>query len=55
VNNSDRGPIKVGAIGHKGIDIANLEPVKRESAILSPIEGRIAELRLRLNATVKEG
>jgi len=55
IGNPDRGPIKVGDIVHKGEEIANLEAMKMENAILAPIDGQIAELCFKLNETVQEG
>jgi pyruvate carboxylase len=40
---------------HKGEEIANLEAMKMENAILAPFEGQIAEVCVKLNDTVQEG
>ena len=49
------GPIKVGDIVHKGEEIANLEAMKMENAILAHVDGQIAEVCVKLNETVQEG
>ena len=48
-------PIKAGDIVHKGEEIANLEAMKMENAILAPMDGQIAEVCVKLNETVQEG
>ena len=55
IGNPSRGPIKVGDIVHKGEEIANLEAMKMENAILAPTEGQISEVCVKLNETVQEG
>jgi pyruvate carboxylase len=55
IGNPERGPLKVGDIVHKGEEIANLEAMKMENAIIAPFEGQIAEVCFSLNDTVKEG
>jgi pyruvate carboxylase len=55
IGNPDRGPVKVGDIVHKGEEIANLEAMKMENAILSPIDGQIKEVCVKLNDQVTEG
>ena len=55
IGNPDRGPIKVGDIVHKGEEIANLEAMKMENAILAPFDGQITEVCVKLNDTVQEG
>ncbi len=55
IGNLERGPIKVGDIVHKGEEIANLEAMKMENAILAPFDGQILEVCVKLNDTVKEG
>ncbi len=55
IGNPARGPIKAGDIVHKGEEIANLEAMKMENAILAPMDGQIAEVCVKLNETVQEG
>ncbi len=55
IGNPERGPIKAGDIVHKGEEIANLEAMKMENAILAPLDGQIAEVCIKLNETVQEG
>ena len=40
---------------HKGEEIANLEAMKMENAILAPMDGQITEVCVKLNDTVQEG
>jgi pyruvate carboxylase len=55
IGNPDRGTLSVGDIVHKGEEIANLEAMKMENAILSPFDGQIVEIAVKLNDTVAEG
>ncbi len=55
IGNTDRGSLSVGDIVHKGEEIANLEAMKMENAIMAPIDGQIAEIAVKLNDTVVEG
>ncbi|ABU59014.1 biotin/lipoyl-containing protein [Roseiflexus castenholzii] len=55
IGNPQRGPIHVGDVVHKGEEVANLEAMKMEHAILAPFSGRIAEVCIKLNDVVKEG
>jgi pyruvate carboxylase len=55
IGNPARGPVKAGDIVHKGEEIANLEAMKMENAILAPTDGLIAEVCVKLNETVQEG
>ncbi|MBZ0154782.1 MAG: biotin/lipoyl-binding protein [Alphaproteobacteria bacterium] len=55
IGNPERGAIKVGDIVHKGEEIANLEAMKMENAIIAPFDGQIAEVCVKLNDTVQEG
>ena len=50
----ERGPIRVDYCA-QGQEIANLEAMKMENAILAPFEGRIVEICTKLNDTVQEG
>jgi pyruvate carboxylase len=54
IGNPARGVLKVDDIVHKGEEIANLEAMKMENAILAPFDGRIAEVCVKLNETVRE-
>ncbi len=55
IGNPERGMIKAGDIVHKGEEIANLEAMKMENAIIAPFEGQISEVCVKLNDTVQEG
>ena len=55
IGNPARGTVKAGDIVHKGEEIANLEAMKMENAILAPFDGQIVEVCVRLNETVQEG
>ena len=55
IGNPDRGTLSVGDIVHKGEEIANLEAMKMENAILAPFEGQITEIGVKLNDSVVEG
>jgi pyruvate carboxylase len=55
VGNPARGPVKAGDIVHKGEEIANLEAMKMENAIIAPFDGQIVEVCVKLNDTVQEG
>lgn len=54
IGNPKRGALKIGDIVHKGEEIANLEAMKMENAILSPYDGHVEEICVRLNASVVE-
>jgi pyruvate carboxylase len=55
IGNPARGALKVGDIVHKGEEIANLEAMKMENAIVAPFAGQIAEVSVKLNSFVVEG
>lgn len=55
IGNPDRGTIKAGDIVHKGEEIANLEAMKMENAIMAPFDAQITEVCVKLNDTVQEG
>ena len=54
IGNPARGRLKVGDIVRKGEEVANLEAMKMENAILSPFDGHIVEIAARLNDSVIE-
>jgi len=54
IGNPARGTLKPGDIVHKGEEIANLEAMKMENAIMAPFDAHIAEIAVKLNATVQE-
>jgi len=54
IGNPIRGTLKPGDIVHKGEEIANLEAMKMENAIMAPFDAQIAEIAVKLNATVQE-
>ena len=54
IGNPKRGALKIGDIIHKGEEIANLEAMKMENAILSPYDGHVEEICVKLNASVVE-
>jgi len=55
IGNPERGVIKVGDIVHKGEEIANLEAMKMENAILAPFDAQLIEICVKLNEPVQEG
>ncbi len=55
IGNPERGTLKAGDIVHKGEEIANLEAMKMENAIVAPYDGQIAEVCVKLNDFVIEG
>ena len=55
IGNPERGALRVGDIVHKGEEIANLEAMKMENAIIAPFDGQIAEVCVKLNSFVTEG
>lgn len=55
IGNPQRGTLKVGDIVHKGEEIANLEAMKMENAILAPFDAQIKEICVKLNDAVQEG
>jgi pyruvate carboxylase len=55
IGNPERGLVRAGDIVHQGEEIANLEAMKMENAILAPFDGQIAEVCVRLNESVREG
>jgi len=55
IGNPGRGQVREGDIVHKGEEIANLEAMKMENAILAPMDGQITEVCVRLNDRVQEG
>ncbi len=54
IGNPDRGPLNVGDIVRKGEEVANLEAMKMENAIFSPVDGQIVEIAAKLNESVVE-
>jgi pyruvate carboxylase len=54
IGNPERGALRVGDIIRQGEEIANLEAMKMENAILAPFDGQIAEVCVKLNDTVHE-
>ena len=55
IGNPERGALKGGDIVHKGEEIANLEAMKMENAIMAPFDAQIAEVCVKLNSFVVEG
>jgi len=55
IGNPARGALRTGDIVHEGEEVANLEAMKMENAILAPFEGQIVEVCIKLNDTVQEG
>jgi pyruvate carboxylase len=55
IGNPARGLLKAGDIVRKGEEIANLEGMKMENALLAPFDGQIAEICVKLNDTVSQG
>jgi pyruvate carboxylase len=54
IGNPERGALRVGDIIRQGEEIANLEAMKMENAILAPFDGQISEVYVKLNDTVHE-
>jgi len=54
IGNPERGSLKVGDFVHRGEEIANLEAMKMENAIVSPFDGHIVEICVKLNDFVVE-
>ena len=54
IGNPERGSLKVGDFVHKGEEIANLEAMKMENALVSPFDGHIVEICVKLNDFVVE-
>lgn len=54
IGNPERGALKVGDLVRKGEEIANIEAMKMENAILSPFDGQIKEICAKLNDIVQE-
>ena len=55
IGNPARGALQAGDIVHKGEEIANLEAMKMENAIIAPFDAQIAEVCVKLNSFVVEG
>jgi pyruvate carboxylase len=55
IGNPERGSLKTGDIVHKGEEIANLEAMKMENAIIAPFDGEIQQICVKLNDFVEEG
>ena len=55
IGNPERGSLKVGDIVHKGEEIANIEAMKMENAIVAPFDAQIVAIHVKLNETVEEG
>jgi pyruvate carboxylase len=55
IGNPERGTLRVGDIVHKGEEIANLEAMKMETAIVAPFDAHIEEVCIKLNDPVQEG
>lgn len=55
IGNPSRGTIKPGDIVHTGEEIANLEAMKMENALLAPFDAQVEEICVKLNEAVKEG
>ncbi len=55
IGNPQRGTIRTGDIVHKGEEIANIEAMKMENAIVAPFDGQISEICIKLNDQVQEG
>jgi pyruvate carboxylase len=55
IGNPERGALRSGDIVHKGEEIANLEAMKMETAIVAPFDAHIEEICVKLNDPVQEG
>lgn len=54
IGNPKRGTLKVGDIVRKDEEIANLEAMKMENVVVSPLDGCIKEICAKLNDSVQE-
>lgn len=55
IGNPKRGTLNVGDIVRKSEEIANLEAMKMENVVVSPLDGCIVEICAKLNDSVQEG
>lgn len=55
IGNPQRGVLRVGDMVHKGEEIANIEAMKMENAIIAPFDAQVKEICIRLNESVQEG
>ena len=55
IGNPERGALKIGDIVHRGEEIANIEAMKMENAIVAPFDGSVREICVKLNNSVIEG
>jgi pyruvate carboxylase len=55
IGNPQRGALRAGDMVHKGEEIANLEAMKMENAIIAPFDAQVKEICVRLNESVQEG
>jgi pyruvate carboxylase len=55
IGNPERGALKAGDIVQKGEEIANLEAMKMENALVAPFDAHIVEVCVKLNSFVIEG
>jgi len=55
IGNPERGILRAGDIVHKREEIANLEAMKMENAIVAPFDGHVIEVCVKLNDAVIEG
>ncbi len=55
IGNPQRGALKAGDMVHKGEEIANLEAMKMENAIIAPFDALVREICVKLNESVQEG
>jgi pyruvate carboxylase len=55
LGNPNRGNIAVGDFVHEGEEVANIEAMKMENALTSPLNARVSEICVSLNDAVIEG
>jgi len=55
IGNPERGTLRAGDIVNKGEELANLEAMKMETAIVAPFDSQIVEICVKLNDPVQEG
>ncbi|MFH1704024.1 MAG: biotin/lipoyl-containing protein [Nitrospirota bacterium] len=55
IGNPERGTLRAGDIVYKGEELANLEAMKMETAIVAPFDSQIVEICVKLNDPVQEG
>ncbi|WP_428123299.1 biotin/lipoyl-containing protein [Dissulfurimicrobium sp.] len=55
IGNPVRGTLRPGDMVHKGEEIANIEAMKMENAVIAPFDAQLKEICVKLNESVQEG